>query len=200
MLPCLQLERYNCNNSRFIISHARRSTVDIELADFPTKDLLFALTSTESYLDLSAQDLQFGFNETRRDRIFRTYVRNVYRYHLNEIFSTLKNEYTDWERPPRNPMGPRDATLEFLSDGHTAAPLVRLAYLHSLRGGRSFFMHFQHEGDRDFPQRLGSVRGEDVPYFLGLPIANFVSHNYSRREVQLSRTIVQYVANFARDG
>lgn len=50
-------------------------------------------------------------------------------------------------------MGSRDATLELLSDGHTAAPLVRLGYLHSLRGGRSYFLHFRHQsGERDFPQ------------------------------------------------
>lgn len=66
------------------------STTGIELADFPSKELLFGLTTTESYLDLSAQDLEFGFNETRRDRILRTYVRNVYHYHLNEIYSALK--------------------------------------------------------------------------------------------------------------
>lgn len=67
---------------------------------------------SESYLDLSAQDLEFGFNETRRDRILRTYVRNAYYFHLNEIFSTLKNEYTDWDRPVQNPLNVRDATLE----------------------------------------------------------------------------------------
>lgn len=50
-------------------------------------------------------------------------------------------------------MGSRDAALELLSDGHTAAPLVRLGYLHSLRGGRSYFMHFKHQSnERDFPQ------------------------------------------------
>lgn len=135
-------------------------------------------------------------------------------------------------------MGPRDATLEFLSDGHTAASLVRLAYLHSLRGGVSYFMHFKHEsGDRDFPQvndtvffcnpfapensshylhahylpcsirtdlyvhqRFGSVRGEDVPFFFGLPITNILSHNYSRKDVQISRTLLQYVTNFIRQG
>jgi neuroligin len=123
-----------------------------ELADFPDRDLLFGLTSTESYLDLNAQDLEFGFNETRRDRILRTYVRNSYYYHLNEIFSTLKNEYTDWERPTQNPLSVRDATLDVLSDGHTAAPLIRVGYLHSMRGGKTFFLHFQHQsGDRDFP-------------------------------------------------
>lgn len=64
-----------------------------------------------------------------------------------------QNEYTDWERPPRNQLGSRDAALELLSDGHTVAPLIRLGYLHSLRGGKSFFMHFKHRtGERDFPQ------------------------------------------------
>lgn len=118
-----------------------------ELAEFPDRDLLFCLTSTESFLDLNAQDLEFGFNETKRDRILRTYVRNSYFYHLNEIFSTLKNEYTDWERPFQNPLSVRDATLDLLSDGHTAAPLIRIGYLHSMKGGRSFFLHFQHHGD-----------------------------------------------------
>lgn len=173
----------------------------IEMADFSKREIIFGVTSLESYLDLSAQDLEFGFNETRRDRILRTYVRNNFNYHLNEIYAALKvnykqiynklnelqysitlcvqNEYTDWERPPRNPLGSRDAALELLSDGHTVAPvcmiqfqlhkifesdyinylffgnfkIVRVGYLHSLRGGKSYFMHFNHmSNERDFPQ------------------------------------------------
>nr|XP_022918704.1 neuroligin-1-like isoform X2 [Onthophagus taurus] len=175
-----------------------------ELADFPDRDLLFVLTSTESYLDLSAQDLEFGFNETRRDRILRTYVRNSYYYHLNEIFSTLKNEYTDWERPSQNPLSVRDATLEVLSDGHTAAPLIRIGYLHSMRGGKTFFLHFLHQsGERDFPQRMGSVRGEDIPYILGLPLVGggpFFPHNYSHQDSVISKTVIHYISNFAKGG
>ncbi|XP_063698385.1 uncharacterized protein LOC134829289 isoform X2 [Culicoides brevitarsis] len=177
------------------------STQGLELADFPTRELIFGLTSLESYLDLSAQDLEFGFNETRRDRILRTYVRNVYHYHLNEIFSALKNEYTDWERPPRNPLSARDATLEFLSDGHTAAPLVRLGYMHSLRGGRTYFLHFRHQsGERDFPQRGGSVRGEDVPFCLGLPLSPLFPYNYTQQDVQTSRVFILYISQFAQTG
>jgi neuroligin len=69
----------------------------------------------ESYLEFNAQDLEFGFNESRRDRILRTFVRNAYYYHLNEIYSTLKNEYTDWDKPVQNPLSVRDATLEVSS-------------------------------------------------------------------------------------
>ncbi|XP_050309519.1 neuroligin-1-like isoform X2 [Anthonomus grandis grandis] len=175
-----------------------------ELADFPERDLLFGLTNTESYLDLNAQDLEFGFNETKRDRILRTYVRNSYYFHLNEIFSTLKNEYTDWERPSQNPLSVRDATLDVLSDGHTVAPLIRVGYLHSLSGGKTFFLHFQHHsGERDVPLRMGSVRGEDLPYILGLPLINgetFFPHNYSHSDIAVSRTLVQYISNFIATG
>ncbi|KAJ8915609.1 hypothetical protein NQ315_003393, partial [Exocentrus adspersus] len=175
-----------------------------ELADFPERDLLFGLTSTESYLDLNAQDLEFGFNETKRDRILRTYVRNSYYYHLNEIFSTLKNEYTDWERPTQNPLSVRDATLDVLSDGHTAAPLIRIGYLHTMSGGKTFFLHFQHHsGDRDFPMRPGSVRGEDLPFVLGLPLIGggpFFPHNYSHSDATISKTLIHYISNFVRKG
>ena len=69
------------------------------------------------------------------------------------VAKNIQNEYTDWERPPRNQLGSRDAALELLSDGHTVAPLIRLGYLHSLRGGKSYFMHYKHRtGERDFPQ------------------------------------------------
>lgn len=62
----------------------------LAMADFRDREILFGVTSLESYLDLSAQDLEFGFNETFRDRIIRTYVRNNFYYHLNEIYAALK--------------------------------------------------------------------------------------------------------------
>lgn len=65
----------------------------------------------------------------------------------------LQNEYTDWEKAIRNPLSARDATLQFLSDGHTASPLIKLGYMHSLRGGRTYFVHFKHRTVEDeYPQ------------------------------------------------
>ncbi|TMW44772.1 hypothetical protein DOY81_010149, partial [Sarcophaga bullata] len=166
------------------------STSGIEYANFPKRNLIFCLTSVESHLDLSAQDLEFGFNETRRDRILRTYVRNNFHYHLNEIFAVLKNEYTDWDKAIRSPLSSRDATLQFLSDGHTASSLIKLGYMHSLRGGRGYFLHFKHRTiEEEYPQRTGSVRGEDVPFWLGLPISPLFPHNYTTQEKQISRLI-----------
>ncbi|KAH8410163.1 hypothetical protein KR009_007256 [Drosophila setifemur] len=177
------------------------STSGIEYANFPKRDLIFCLTSVESYLDLSAQDLEFGFNETRRDRILRTFVRNNFHFHLNEIFAVLKNEYTDWEKAIRNPLSSRDATLQFLSDGHTASPLIKLGYMHSFRGGRTYFLHFKHKTvEEEYPQRTGSVRGEDVPFWLGLPVSPLFPHNYTTQERQIGRLMLRYLSNFAKTG
>ncbi|CAH1118454.1 unnamed protein product [Phaedon cochleariae] len=180
------------------------TTPGFELALFSKLDLLLSVTTSESYLDLSAQDLEFGFNDTKRDRILRTYVRNSYYYHLNEIFSTLKNEYTDWERPSLNLMNVRDTTLDLLSDGHTVAPLIRIGYLHALNGGRTFFLHFQHHnGPKDIPMRSGSVRGDDLPFIFGLPLigdSSSSNNNYSRGDVLASKTLINYVSNFIRTG
>uniref|UniRef100_A0A182T5S9 Uncharacterized protein n=1 Tax=Anopheles maculatus TaxID=74869 RepID=A0A182T5S9_9DIPT len=70
------------------------ATSGIEFSNFHKQDVLFGLTTYESYLELTAADLEFGFNETKRDRILRTFVRNTYRYHLNEIYSALKVRQT----------------------------------------------------------------------------------------------------------
>ena len=142
---------------------------------------------------------QNGLNETRRDRILRTYVRNTYRYHLHEIYSTLRNEYTDWERGEQSPAVIREGLLSLLGDGQVAAPLLRLALLHSASGGRGYFLHFQ-PGDRP------SQRGDELPYLLGIPLLMNetenspsiapVSGNYSRADENLSRLLVRYLANF----
>lgn len=135
---------------------------------------------------------QNGLNETRRDRILRTFVRNTYRYHLHEIYSTLRNEYTDWERGEPNSLAICEGLLALLSDGQVAAPLLRLALLHSAAGGRGYFVHFQPGDDR--PSR----RAEDLPYFLGAPIS--AGGNYTALDDSLSRLMLHYLANFVRRG
>lgn len=57
--------------------------------------------------------------------MLRTYVRNTYTHHLSEIFSTVVNEYTDWERTAVHPINTRDATVAALSDAQFVAPLVQ---------------------------------------------------------------------------
>ncbi|XP_054006258.1 neuroligin-1-like [Hylaeus anthracinus] len=171
-----------------------------EFAGFGDRDLLLGLTSEEAWVNLTDDDIQNGLNETRRDRILRTYVRNTYRYHLHEIYSTLRNEYTDWERGEQSPSAICEGLLSLLGDGQVAAPLLRLALLHSAAGGRGYFLHFQ-LGDRP------SQRGEEVPYLLGIPllrgeVVSVLSApvNYTMADENLSKLLVHYVANFVKRG
>lgn len=131
------------------ISHAMERASDT----FITCELMVGMTNTESYADFNANDIQYGFEEEQRNRVLRTYIRNAYVYHLNEIFSAVRNEYTDWDKPIQHPINIRDSTMEALSDGHTVAPLVRVAYLHSRRGAQTYFYHFGYQTkESDYPQ------------------------------------------------
>lgn len=74
-------------------------------------------------------------------------MNNIYSYHLREILSAVRNEYTNWSDARQSSVSVRDSLLEALSDGHTAAPLLRLAYLHSRRGATTYFFHLAHQPD-----------------------------------------------------
>lgn len=129
--------------------------LDMERASdaFIKVPLMLGVSTAESYLDFNAEDIQFGFEEDQRNRILRTFIRNTYYYHLNEIFSSVKNEYTDWDKPILHPINIRDSTMEALSDGHTVAPLMRIAFYHARRGANTYFFHFNYQTkDSDYPQ------------------------------------------------
>lgn len=106
--------------------------------------LILGVSTTESSLDFNANDIQFGFEDDYRNRILRTFIRNTYVYHLNEIFSAVRNEYTDWEKSS-HPITIRESTMEALSDGHTVAPLTKIAFYHARRGAKTYFYHFNHQ-------------------------------------------------------
>ncbi|XP_063237155.1 neuroligin-2-like [Bacillus rossius redtenbacheri] len=172
-------------------------------------DLLFGVVSAEALWRFSARDLQAGFEGARRDRILRTYVRNAYSYHLSEIFFAVANEYTDWERTALHPANTRDATVAALGDAEVVAPLVRTGELHSRRLGpgpqaRSFFCVFDYQSrDSDYPQRMGTAHGEELPYVFGAPLAAGLGNsprNYTRLEAGLSEAVMLYFSNFARTG
>ncbi|KAG7304569.1 hypothetical protein JYU34_011520 [Plutella xylostella] len=173
-------------------------------------DLLFGVVTSEALWKFSAQDIQNGFEGERRDRIIRTYVRNAYTYHLSEIFFTIVNEYTDWERTVQHPINTRDAAVLAISDAQYVAPLVQTGDFLSVAksspdsGPKTFFYVFDYQTkDGDYPQRMGSVHGEELPYLFGAPLVDGLGHfpkNYTKSEVALSEAFILYVANFVKTG
>ncbi|XP_012257113.1 neuroligin-4, X-linked-like [Athalia rosae] len=214
-IPLQTLMELSLPETRFMPSIGPGLPVDINSPDpshdmerdsgtFVTIPLIVGVTTAESYLDFNANDIQYGFEEEQRNRVLRTFVRNAYVYHLNEIFSAIRNEYTDWDKPVLHPINIRDSTMEALSDGHTVAPLMRVAFYHARRGAKTFFYHFNYQTkDSEYLQRLGSVRGEDIPYVFGLPLVSggtFFPQNYSRQDQGVAEAVLTFFANFAKTG
>lgn len=128
-------------------------------------DLLFGVVTSEALWRFSSNDILNGFEGERRDKIIRTYVRNAYTYHLSEIFFTVVNEYTDWERTVLHPINTRDAAVAALSDAQFVAPLVQTGDLLSAKppqpgqdivGPKTYFYVFDYQTkDGDYPQVKG---------------------------------------------
>lgn len=123
-------------------------------------DLIFGVVTSESLWKFSAKDISAGFEGERRDKIIRTYVRNAYTYHLSEIFFTVVNEYTDWERTVLHPINTRDATVAALSDAQFVAPVVQTGdmlckplHVNSPKTHKTFFYVFDYQTkEGDYPQ------------------------------------------------
>ncbi|CAH1117825.1 unnamed protein product [Phaedon cochleariae] len=176
-------------------------------------DLLFGVVTSEALGRFSDKDISAGFEGERRDKLVRTYVRNAYTYHLSEIFFTVVNEYTDWERTVQHPVNTRDSAISALSDAQFVAPLVQTGDMLSAKppqsgqeagGSRTFFYVFDYQTkDGDYPQRMGTVHGEELPYIFGAPLVDGFNHfpkNYTRSELALSESFIILIANFARTG
>lgn len=69
--------------------------------------MLAGVTRAEAYFAFNSEDVQYGIEADRRSKILRTYVRNTYSFHLNEILATIVNEYTDWEKSVSHPINIR---------------------------------------------------------------------------------------------
>lgn len=69
--------------------------------------------------------------------------------------------------------------MEALSDGHTVAPLIKVAYLHARRGAKTYMFHFAYQTkETEYPQ-VSFVRAySDFPDF---------SHCFSSRLTPLSK-------------
>lgn len=49
-------------------------------------------------------------------------------------------------------------------------------------------------------QRYGSVRGEDVPFYFGLPSSPLFSNKITDGDIQSSEILMFYLGNFIRTG
>lgn len=102
-------------------------------------DILFGINGFESAYQLSGAAIDNGFNSSEKDLLLRSFVAETYRFHQTEIFLTLVNEYTDWERTIQHPLSIRDSAIEALSDGQFVAPAIALGDALTRQDKNSYF-------------------------------------------------------------
>ncbi|CAL1267457.1 unnamed protein product [Larinioides sclopetarius] len=175
---------------------------------FSQYDLLLGISRIEYYFKFTSQEDRMGIEVSRRDRLLRTLVRNLFTYHLQEIFLTVVNEYTDWSKPDQHPINVLDSTADAMGDALVVAPLIRTGNYHSklqqnnLKGTYLYVFMYQTE-ESYYSQRMGCIHGEDIPYVFGAPLVNNLSHfhrNFSRSESSLSEAVMTYWTNFVKFG
>ena len=57
---------------------------------------MLGLVQDETDVYFPERELRNGISPNTKDQYLRTLVRNTFTFHLNEIFATIQNEYTDW--------------------------------------------------------------------------------------------------------
>nr|CDJ80083.1 Carboxylesterase domain containing protein [Haemonchus contortus] len=177
-------------------------------------DLLVGFSSNPAHYLLSNEDLKSGLSKERRQKIFRTLVRNLYDYHRTELLAAIINEYTDWENPRDHPKSIRNGVLAVLNDVLFTAPLIETLRMHSadeVRKEASTFMFvFGHEtrswmNEQPNSGLRGSLTGDHIPYIFGYPLAGGDSEEklyagFSAEDRGISQVMMHYVANFVKSG
>jgi neuroligin len=129
-------------DKRSFLPHDVEILMKKSISVFGDTSIMLGVMKNEGFLYFTQQEVDEGVTELRRDKIIRTYVRNVYKYHRQKIFEILMHHYTDWERP-RNPEIIRDNLMELLGDAQMIAPLVQLTHYHASHPGSTFLYSFR---------------------------------------------------------
>ncbi|KAF2362040.1 Carboxylesterase type B [Trinorchestia longiramus] len=102
-------------------------------------DILLGVAEVAVVEFLSQKKLSDGFTEDYRDRIFRTFVTNNHRYHLQELVLAITAEYTDWSQPTPTQQQVMLSTLAAVHDASIVAPVTAAAVNFASKSTQLFY-------------------------------------------------------------
>jgi hypothetical protein len=59
-------------------------------------DLLFGVVRAEAYFVFAAEDIQYGIESERRGKLLKAFVRDTYRWALNNIMCIIKHALAEY--------------------------------------------------------------------------------------------------------
>lgn len=107
-------------------------------------------------------------------------------------------QYTDWTDEQSEPKN-REALGWMMGDYYISCPLLDFARRYVENGGNARLFLFNHRASfNPWPQWMGAVHGEEIPFVFGIPPNQTMG--FSKEEEALSRRIMGHWSNFARSG
>ncbi|KAM4663597.1 cholinesterase-like [Discoglossus pictus] len=107
-------------------------------------------------------------------------------------------EYTEWEER-ENRQKNLEAMEQILTDNYFVCPMKLFANKLADNKHNVYFYIYDYRMSKEvWPEWMGVVHGAELPILFGKPLIE--SHNYTKEEKVLSKRMMKFWANFARDG
>ncbi|KAJ8961186.1 hypothetical protein NQ318_008869 [Aromia moschata] len=107
-------------------------------------------------------------------------------------------EYTDWLNPD-DPVSNRNALDKMVGDYHFTCNVNEFAHRYAETGNNVFMYYYKHRTVANpWPSWTGVMHADEINYVFGEPLNP--TKSYTAQEVDLSKRIMRYWANFAKTG
>jgi len=125
-------------------------------------------------------------------------VRELNPYVNNVARQAIVFEYTDWLSPD-DPIRNRDALDKMVGDYQFTCNVNEFALRYAETGNSVYMYYFTHRSlGNPWPSWTGVLHGDEISYVFGEPLNP--AKNYHPQEIELSKRMMNYWANFAKTG
>ncbi|ODN05788.1 Acetylcholinesterase [Orchesella cincta] len=125
-------------------------------------------------------------------------VRELNPYLNNIARQAVIFEYTDWLNP-HDPVKNRDNLDKIVGDKHFTCNVNELALRYAEAGNYIYMYYYTHRSTQHpWPSWTGVMHADEINFVFGEPLDP--SKGYTPQEVELSRLMMRYWANFAKTG
>jgi len=129
---------------------------------------------------------------------FLTAIEDAFPFSNQLQKKAIKYEYTNWLNSD-DPVSNRVAVDRITGDWEFTCPVVDFAHKYAETGNNVYMYYFTEVASvSPWPKWSGAMHADEIVFVFGQPLN--LSQGYNKKEIELSRQIMSYWANFAKTG
>ena len=129
---------------------------------------------------------------------FERSVKDLYPFFSPVVHQAIMYEYTNWSDPDDGEHN-KDALDKMIGDYHFTCNVNEFAYYYAKNNNNVYMYYFTHRSSQNmWPKWMGTLHGDEISFLFGQPL--IPKHSYTLEEIDLSRRMMTYWANFAKTG